>query len=184
MNKNSSINPYNISYNIWVIHMATRKYDRLAAVAYANKWALSRNPKYYNFDPVGGDCTSFVSQCLFAGSKVMNYAPITGWYYRNGFDKSPSWSGVEFLYKFLVHNNGIGPRDRDASQNELQIGNIAQLSFDGITFTHSLFIIDIKNVNDLNKIYIATHTYDSLHKGIGEYNFSKIRFIHIENVGI
>ena len=52
MNKNSSINPHNISYNIWVIQMATRKYDRLAAVVYANKWALSRNPKYYNFDPV------------------------------------------------------------------------------------------------------------------------------------
>lgn len=184
MNKNSNNNPYNISYNIWVTHMATQKYDRLAAVAYANKWALARNPKYYNFDPVGGDCTSFVSQCLFAGSKVMNYTPIKGWYYRSGFDKSPSWSGVEFLYNFLIRNNGMGPRGRDAFQNELQIGDIAQLSFDGISFTHSLFIIDIKSINDLNKIYIATHTYDSLHKSIGEYIFSKIRFIHIENVGI
>ena len=31
---------------------------------YAQKWALSRNPAYYNFDDIGGDCTNFVSQCL------------------------------------------------------------------------------------------------------------------------
>ncbi len=45
--------------------MNTRKYEHELAVKYAKKWALSRNPKYYNFDPIGGDCTSFVSQCLF-----------------------------------------------------------------------------------------------------------------------
>ena len=51
--------------------MNTRNYDRASAINYAQKWALSRNPRYYNFDAVGGDCTSFVSQCLFAGSKKM-----------------------------------------------------------------------------------------------------------------
>ena len=81
--------------------MNTRKYERELAVKYAKKWALSRNPKYYNFDPIGGDCTSFVSQCLFAGSQKMNFNFENGWYYNNGYDKSPSWSGVEFLYKFF-----------------------------------------------------------------------------------
>lgn len=162
----------------------TKTYDRISAIAYANKWALSRNPAYYNFDAVGGDCTSFVSQCIYAGSKIMNYTPIKGWYYRSGYDKSPSWSGVEFLYNFLVGNKGIGPTGKIVSQDKLQVGDIAQLSFDGINFEHSLFIIDIKNVNDTNKIFIATHTYDALHKSIGEYIFSKIRFIHITDVGI
>lgn len=41
-----------------------------------------------------------------------------------------------------------------------------------------------QNVNDINKIYIATHTFDALHKSIDEYSFSKIRFIHIENIGV
>ena len=162
----------------------TKAYDRISAVAYAKKWALLRNPKYYNFDPVGGDCTSFISQCLFAGSKVMNYTPIKGWYYRSGFDKSPSWSGVQFLYNFLVNNKGIGPRGSLVSQRNVEIGDIAQLSFDGITFEHSLFIIDIQDASDLSKIYIATHTYDALNKKINEYSYSKIRFIHINNVGI
>lgn len=163
--------------------MATKTYDRISAVLYAKKWALSRNPKYYNFDPVGGDCTSFVSQCLYAGSKVMNYTPITGWYYRSGFDKSPSWSGVEFLYKFLINNKSNGPRGIEVSQDKIKVGDIAQLSFSGSIYEHSLFITDINNVNDLNKIYIATHTYDAFHKRIGAYSFSKIRFIHIKNVG-
>lgn len=164
--------------------MATIKYDRSLAVSYAKKWALSRNPKYYNFDPVGGDCTSFVSQCLFAGSKVMNYTPIKGWYYRSGFDKSPSWSGVEFLYNFLIQNKGVGPHGKLASQNEVKIGDIAQLSFSKNIFEHSLFITDIKDVNDLSKIYIATHTYDVFNKKISDYSFSRIRFIHINDVGI
>ena len=68
------------------------EYDRNKAIAYAQKWAFSRNPKYYNFDGVGGDCTSFVSQCIYAGSKTMNYTRDIGWYYINGNNKSPSWS--------------------------------------------------------------------------------------------
>ena len=34
------------------------KYNRQKTIEYANKWAFSRNPKYYNFDNIGGDCTS------------------------------------------------------------------------------------------------------------------------------
>ena len=48
-------------------------YDRQTAVEYANYWAYRRNPRYYAFDEIGGDCTNFVSQCLYAGSGVMNF---------------------------------------------------------------------------------------------------------------
>lgn len=164
--------------------MNTKMYNRDAAISYAKKWALSRNPRYYNFDPVGGDCTNFISQCLYAGSNKMNYNRENGWYYNNGYNKSPSWSGVNFLYKFLITNKGYGPRGKNVIQSKIEVGDIAQLSFNGVTFGHSLFIIKIDDVNDLDKISIATHTYDVLGKKIGEYNFSKIRFIHIENVGI
>lgn len=33
-------------------------YNRQDAVDYALKWALSRNPKYYDFKDLGGDCTN------------------------------------------------------------------------------------------------------------------------------
>ena len=152
--------------------MNTRNYDRASAINYAQKWALSRNPKYYNFDAVGGDCTSFISQCLFAGSKKMNYNHENGWYYNNGYDKSPSWSSVEFLYQFLIKNKSYGPRGKEVSISELKPGDIAQLSFDGFSFKHSLFIIDITG-SSLNNIAVATHTYDALGKKISEYNSLK-----------
>lgn len=159
-------------------------YQRQEVVEYARKWAFSRNPNYYNFDSVGGDCTSFASQCIYAGCKIMNYSKRNGWYYINGNNKSPSWSGVEFLYQFLVNNTSTGPYGRISSQEKMEIGDIAQLSFDGIKFSHTLVIVSIINRLDLSKIKISSHTFDSFGKAISEYSFQKIRFIHIDGVRI
>lgn len=159
--------------------MKEEKYNREKVCEYAQKWAFKRNPKYYNFDNVGGDCTSFASQCIYSGSNVMNYNKNTGWYYINGNNKSPSWSGVEFLYNFLVNNKTIGPYGKLSKNDEIQVGDIVQLSFDGKTFQHTLIIVGIENKFQLDKIYIASHTYDSFNKKISEYNFKEIRFIHI-----
>ena len=164
--------------------MKYKEYDRKNAIEYAEKWAYGRNPKYYNFDSVGGDCTSFVSQCIYAGSKKMNYKKEFGWYYINGNNKSPSWSGVEFLYKFLTTNKSIGPQGIEINQNKIELGEIAQLSFDGINFGHTLIIVNIENKFSLSKIKISSHTLDSFNKPISEYNFKKIRWIHIEKIGI
>lgn len=157
--------------------MNIKSYNRTVAINYAKKWALARNPKYYNFDPVGGDCTSFVSQCLYAGSQKMNYNLENGWFYNNGYDKSPSWTGVEFLHNFLIKNKSYGPRGKEVSRNEIEAGDIAQLSFSGNKFEHSLLILDPSTLS------VAAHTYDVLGKKISEYNFSKVRFIHIIEVG-
>ena len=48
------------------IFVKEKRYDRQKVIEYAKKWAYLRNPKYYNFDSVGGDCTSFASQCIYA----------------------------------------------------------------------------------------------------------------------
>ena len=84
-------------------------YNRTAAVEYARKWALTRNPAFYDFEEIGGDCTNFASQCIYAGSGVMNYTPVMGWYYNSPYDRTPSWSGVEYLYNFLITNKSVGP---------------------------------------------------------------------------
>ena len=81
-------------------------YDRAAAVAYAHRWAYGRNPAYANFDAMGGDCTNFASQCLYAGSGVMDFRPTFGWYYRSLNDRSPSWTGVPFFYEKSRLANG------------------------------------------------------------------------------
>ena len=164
--------------------MKYKEYDRLATIEYAKKWALARNPQYYNFDTVGGDCTSFASQCIYAGSKKMNYQKNMGWYYINGNNKSPSWSGVEYLYQFLTNNKRIGPQAIGTTQNKIEVGDIAQLSFDGEKFGHTLVIVKIENKFSLRDIKIASHTLDSFEKPISEYHFQKIRWIHIERVRI
>ncbi len=156
--------------------MQIKDYDRNKAIMYAQKWAYLRNPKFYNYDGIGGDCTNFVSQCIYEGCKIMNYDTINGWFYNSANDKSPSWTGVEFLYKFLINNKGIGPFARKCSIEELKPGDIIQLSFDGIKFAHSLFVVN--NVG--GKILIATHTFDSYGRDINSYSYEKIRFMKIE----
>ena len=153
-------------------------YNREAVYEYAKKWAYGRNPKYYNFDPVGGDCTNFVSQCIYAGCKQMNYNRINGWYYINGNNKSPSWTGVEFLYKFLTTNNNLGPKGEETTIDKLEIGDVVQLSFNGHIFSHSLIVV--KNGTNTDNTLIAAHTYDVFGKSIREYGFEKYRCIHIK----
>lgn len=161
-------------------YMKFIEYDRKAAIEYAKKWAYKRNSKYYNFDSVGGDCTNFISQCLYEGTKIMNYKKDLGWYYISGNNKSPSWTGVEFLYNFLVNNKEVGPFGKEVTMEKLQLGDIAQLSFDGVKYMHSLIIVNRKNLYDVSEIRIASHTFNSFDKPISEYDYKKIRLIHIE----
>lgn len=162
--------------------MRIENYDRIKAKEYAKKWAYSRNPKYYNFDSIGGDCTSFISQCIYAGSGIMNYTKNTGWYYNSVNDRSPSWSGVEFLYKFLINNKSVGPIGNIVEIDKLEIGDIIQLSFDGIKFGHTLIIVNIGDILTLDNIYTASHTYDSYNRRVSSYKFKDIRFIQIKGV--
>ena len=153
-------------------------YNRVAVYEYAKKWAYGRNPKYYNFDPVGGDCTNFVSQCIYAGCKQMNYDRNNGWYYINGNNKSPSWTGVEFLYNFLTTNNNQGPKGEKTTIDKLEIGDVIQLSFNGYIFSHSLIVV--KNGTNTTNTLIAAHTFDAFGKSVSEYGFEKYRCIHIK----
>lgn len=149
-------------------------YNRKLAVEYARKWALSRNPDYYNYDKIGGDCTNFISQCLYAGKKEMNYRGY-GWYYKDANNKSSSWTGVEYLYKFLINNKNEGPRGSLVELNELEIGDIIQLSFNGIIFGHTLIVTEIGK----GEIKVCAHTIDSKDRNLVSYNYKKARFIKI-----
>lgn len=161
--------------------MKVIEYNRNKVVKYAKKWAYERNPQYYNFDKIGGDCTNFASQCIYAGSNVMNYIKTTGWYYNNANDKSPSWTGVEYLYKFLINNKGIGPRGIEVSKNDIEIGDLIQLSFSKNLYTHSLIVVK-KESNNIDGIYIASHTFNSFNRKISSYQFENIRFVHINEI--
>ena len=152
-------------------------YNRAAAVAYARRWALTRNPDYYDFENIGGDCTNFVSQCIYAGAKIMNFTPITGWFYRSLSDRTASWSGVEYLYEFLVNNRSVGPYAHRVSPSEVKPGDIVQLGTRSGDFYHSPFITAVTPT-----IMVAAHTYDVLDRPLHSYSYETARFIHIDGV--
>ncbi len=87
------------------------------------------------------------------------------------------------MHNFLINNKSVGPFGKIAEIDELQIGDIIQLSFDGNIFGHSLLVIE-KEGNDLDKIYIATHTFDTYGKRVSSYQYSKLRTIHIEGARV
>jgi hypothetical protein len=152
-------------------------YNRLKAVGYASTWAEKRNPNYFDFSDFGGDCTNFISQCVYAGSNVMNYAKTFGWYYVNSYDRSPSWSGVDFFYNFIINNKSVGPFAAASDESNAEIGDIIQLAATGKEFTHSLIITQTKP-----EILIATHSFDSVNRPLSTYVYEKIRFIKILGV--
>jgi len=156
-----------------------RPYDRAAAVAYARRWALGRNPAFYDFEAIGGDCTNFASQCLYAGSRVMNFRPVFGWYYRSAGDRTASWTGVEYLYDFLMHNRGAGPFARPVPGEQALPGDIVQLGGADGAFYHSPVIVAVQP-----EILIAAHSTDALDRPLTDYDYAQARFLHIEGVRV
>ena len=139
-------------------------YYRDQAVAYANYWAYRRNPNYYSFDQIGGDCTNFVSQALYAANGVMNFTPTYGWYYLSIDDRAPAWTGVVYLYNFLTTNKGAGPFGHEVPLEEVMPGDVIQMDLNGEEFGHSVIVTSIRGE--------ANPTY----------NYYRIRAIHIDGV--
>ena len=155
------------------------EYNRNDAVSYALFWALRRNPAYYDFSDLGGDCTNFVSQCVYAGCKVMNYTPVLGWYYISSYDRAPAWSGTEYFYDFMVNNKGVGPYASEVAKEEVVPGDIIQFVSPGSErFNHSLIVTGITPRN----IYVCAHTFNALMRPLSTYIYTDVRFIHIEGV--
>jgi hypothetical protein len=131
---------------------------------------------FYNFDNQGGDCTNFASQCLFAGSKTMNFASPGGWYYKTANNRSPSWTGVRFLADFLLNNKGAGPYGAVCELPELLPGDIIQLATVKEHFHHSPVVVEVSGT----AIFVAAHSLDCDYRLLSSYQIKKIRPIHIE----
>ena len=145
-----------------------------AEIAYAQRWAFSRNPAYYDFTEIGGDCTNFISQCLYAGGAVMNYTQDTGWFYISLNKRAPAWTGVAYFHNFLIRNRGAGPFGMIVPIREAQIGDVLQLGRGG-HFYHSLLIVAIQN----GEPYVTTHSRDAFYAPLSSYEYDEARCIHI-----
>ena len=155
-----------------------KEYFRARAVEYARKYALVRNPLFYTFEGIGGNCTNFVSQCVLAGSCVMNFMPIYGWFYLSSNRRAPAWTGVEFFYNFMTTNTGVGPYGRIVELAQAQIGDVIQLQNQEDVFYHTLIISEIRD----GEVYICANSIDSLDRPLSSYEYKSLRVIHIERV--
>lgn len=151
------------------------RYNRSETVKYAERWAYDRNPKYLNFDDLGGDCTNFASQCIFAGCRVMNYTPIFGWYYNSSKDHTPSWNDVQSLYSFLINNKNVGPYAIVTTASYIEIGDIILLGDDNGHYYHSLIVTAVTT----NGLFVSAHSIDAYMRPLDSYVFNKIRYLHV-----
>ncbi len=88
-----------------------------------------------------------------------------------------SWSGVQYLYNFLINNRSVGPYGHVVSQNEAMPGDIVQLGTRAGHFYHSPVITAVTPA-----ILVAAHTDDALDRPLSSYVYDVARFVHIDGV--
>jgi len=85
-----------------------QKYNRSAAVGYADQWALSRN-SYYNNYP-SQDCTNFASQIMAAGGLPQLNGSVgdnnAWWFVYYTLQNSNTWSAAANLQQHFSNYNG------------------------------------------------------------------------------
>lgn len=155
--------------------LAVKPYIRENAVAYARKYAFSQNSLFPNFAGIGGNCTNFVSQAIYAGGCVMNYTPTFGWYYISLNERSPSWSGVDYFYNFIIENAGVGPFGRVATSDELEVGDVIQLARNEEGYYHTLLVVGF----DGEDLLVAAQTDNAYARPLSTYNYDYARYIKI-----
>lgn len=155
-------------------------YRRKDALLYAHRWAFGRNPAYYDYEEIGGDCTNYASQCLYAGTGIMNYTPVFGWYYIDANQKAPAWTGVEYFYNFITRAEpSPGPFGISTSLEQLKPADFVQFRFQKDVFSHTPIVVSMGNPPTLENTLVAAHSYDADWRPLSTYVFQEIRFIHI-----
>ena len=158
-------------------------YQRERAVEYALRWALSRNPLFPDFTGQGGDCTNFISQCVLAGSCVMNDTLDFGWYYFSPTNRAPAWSGVTYFYDFITgapsfraENGGQGPYGSEQPITGVSEGDVVQLANAQGQFYHTLIITGFDGDDPL----VCAHSDDARNRPLSTYSYASVRFLRIE----
>ncbi|MGN1208266.1 MAG: amidase domain-containing protein [Christensenellales bacterium] len=154
-------------------------YNRKKAVEYAKKYAFEYNNDFYNFTSIGGDCTNFISQCLFAGGLEMDYSQ-NGWFYQSIYQRSPSWTSVEDLWNYGLKNRNI--KLKQINMQDLEIGDIIQF-FDISRQKYYHCVIVTKIIKPISKqnILVSCHDYDAFNKSLALYSETNFRFGKIMN---
>lgn len=174
---------------------------------YARKHYNNPNPNYYDFTNIGGDCSNFTSQVIRAGGAPFDNVGNEKWYFYSLNNRTPSWTSVEQLYRYLINNTGFGLEAVTSDIFNMEIGDVIQIdtNYDGI-FNHSVIVVEndvdrVKENFDLNNpeeledykeieeflnsyiirgpfLLVAARTYNSYNRPLLTYPGEK-RYIHL-----
>ncbi|MCM1186045.1 MAG: amidase domain-containing protein [Lachnoclostridium sp.] len=156
-------------------------YSGSMGASYANKYANQRNTSFYLAN--GGDCTNFVSQCIWAAyggwstsmsatamkNHITNKVRMTSTWYAGSGGGSPAWENVDRLWDYAVGNSGNGPKARGYNNGgyytgilpiDIAVGDVLQKSKDGSDYTHSMYVIGTPGGSNpqYDEIIIAQHS--------------------------
>jgi hypothetical protein len=121
------------------------RYRRDLAAAYADRWWNEGNPAYEQFEV---NCTSYVSQCIFAGNAPMNYTGKrgSGWWYKGRSSGQEWWSyswAVSHAftqYLAVARKSGLQAKETQSAE-ELQLGDVITYDWNGDgRFQHSTIV--------------------------------------------
>jgi hypothetical protein len=150
-----------------------KSFDRQAAARYAIKYALNHNPEWPSDAGLGGDCTNFVSQALYAGGWTMiRRGTILGserdggsWYSgRAGSsprDRSRTWAAAANFAQFLQ----AGGRARRCAISELALADVVQLKRFN-TIYHTVIVTGMlpDSVTKKSMPFVTYHSRDVLQR--------------------
>lgn len=142
-------------------------YNRNKAIEYAKKYVYNYNPAYYNFSSIGGDCTNFISQCVWAGDKTMDYS-LNGWFYNSISSRSPAWTSVEDFWNYGL--NGKSFKIIEVNIKSLEIGDIVQF-FNPRTnrYYHNVIVTKIIYPISEKNILVTSHDNNAYNKSLIMY---------------
>ena len=84
---------------------------------------------------------------------------------------------MEYLYRFLINNTSIGPKGRLVPVEEVEPGDVIQLSFLPGQFSHSLIVVAAGGKS--NQVLVATHSEDADNRDLWSYHFHAYRCLKI-----
>lgn len=141
------------------VQPSSSSYSATKAVAYARKWAESRNSTYKSYSK---DCTNYVSQCVYAGGISMRKpstikhgttSTTSYWFSKKHkftgttgrvtyeYDITTSWMRVSDFFKYAGSHGAkiISCSTLSKLQNQAKPGDIVQLKKSG-SWHHSIII--------------------------------------------
>ncbi len=122
---------------------------------------------------MGGDCTNYASQVMYAGTPGFDQQGTNKWYYSGYNSRSPSWTSVLALRGYLLSNRGeVGHYSGFlTSKTYLKTGDIVQLGN-----YHSVVV----HRNNSGTIYVSAHTSAALNKPLSDYGNPTLTCIQLK----